>query len=227
MKRTIILSAIAAVGLAMVAACSSPAAAADVPMKPSYRTVAVYDWNGTYIGVHGGWNRTEADAPGVVSFSTNNYHLGGQVGFNRQIGSLVWGLEADASWNNLDENVALFGGAANANLKSNLFGTARARLGLAYDNWLFYGTAGVGVMDSEVTLSVPGFSRSDQNYHVGWVAGAGIEWGIWRNTSLKLEYLYGDFGTQRYAWPIAGPIGISQDVKLEQQIVRAGINVRF
>ena len=48
--------------------------------------------------------------------------------------------------------------------------------------------------------------------------------------SFKLEYVHADFGSKRYVDP-AVPIGaftvITRDVRLTDDIVRAGVNVRF
>jgi outer membrane immunogenic protein len=72
-----------------------------------------------YVGIHAGysWGRWDGDltfnpgtGPIVVfdpSHRTINAHgwlAGGQIGFNYQLNTLVFGLEADASWTNLKGN---------------------------------------------------------------------------------------------------------------------------
>jgi len=70
----------------------------------------------------------------------------------------------------------------------------------------------------------------DSKSRAGWAAGAGIEYAVWENLSLKLEYLHADFGTTEYINP-AVRIGNSnfttRDVRLTDDIVRAGLNWRF
>jgi outer membrane immunogenic protein len=96
------------------------------------------------------------------------------------------------------------------------FGTIRGRLGvLPANNILIYTTAGLayGRVDENVSLNnvgglgvgVPGFSfqcglipagtpncfvGSSSRITAGWTTGAGLEYALSRNLSLKTEYLY-------------------------------------
>jgi hypothetical protein len=83
----------------------------------------------------------------------------------------------------------------------------RARVGYAYDNWLFYATGGLAVLGAKtnltgvlgvnpcVTISVidgnPGvLTCNGTNKRLGGTVGAGLEYGLTPNLSAKLEYLY-------------------------------------
>jgi outer membrane immunogenic protein len=78
-------------------------------------------------------------------------------------------------------------------------GTARARAGYAQDNWLFYVTAGVALIEASTNVTNVGgfvcgtagepFCSGDKK-KVGGVAGVGVEYGITPNLSAKLEYDY-------------------------------------
>ena len=104
---------------ALFVASAVPALAADLPVKarPMPPPVAVWTWDGFYIGLNGGysWGRAGRDitffnpATGVVilppigSGSTNDANLrggvfGGQIGYNWQTSNWVFGLETDAQW---------------------------------------------------------------------------------------------------------------------------------
>jgi outer membrane immunogenic protein len=85
--------------------------------------------------------------------------------------------------------------------------TARARVGYAYDNSLFYATGGLALLGAKtdlkgilglnpcVTISIingtPGRLTCDgTNKRVGATAGAGIEYGFTPSLSAKVEYRY-------------------------------------
>jgi outer membrane immunogenic protein len=160
------------VGMLALAASLGPAAAADMPVKARPLPVAIYDWSGFYVGVHGGggWGTKEISAPsfpfgGAVitpAASTNNlsgWLAGGQIGFNFQGGPglfggrWVIGGEAQASWSRLDDTtscsavVAIPGVGAlplniNCSSKVDSLGTIALRLGSAFDRTLIYSKVG-------------------------------------------------------------------------------------
>jgi outer membrane immunogenic protein len=84
--------------------------------------------------------------------------------------------------------------------------TARARVGYAWDNILFYATGGLAVLGAKTSLSTlsgltcgtfgiigsgPGeLNCSGTNKRLGGTVGAGIEYGFMPNWSAKIEYLY-------------------------------------
>ena len=53
---------------------------------------------------------------------------------------------------------------------------------------------------------------------IGWTLGAGLEYAMWSNWSVKLEYLYADLGKASFG---------GTDVEFKTSIVRAGLNYRF
>jgi outer membrane immunogenic protein len=67
-----------------------------------------------------------------------------------------------------------------------------------------------------------------------WVVGVGGEWAAWTLPSgvltFKLEYLHADFGTGTYINPpvvTAVSNAVTRDVKLTDDIFRAGMNWKF
>jgi outer membrane immunogenic protein len=92
------------------------------------------------------------------------------------------------------------------------FGTVRGRLGwLPWNNLLIYGTGGFAYGRLNHTGSLGGsfshsvvngpswscpnvtttcFGGSSGNTATGWTAGGGVEYALWQQWSLKLEYLY-------------------------------------
>jgi outer membrane immunogenic protein len=92
--------------------------------------------------------------------------------------------------------------------------TFRGRLGLAANDWLFYGTGGLavaGVRESQTvgnliaTSATSSFSTSDTR--AGWVAGGGIEKAFGGNWIFRVEYLHADYGNVSHATTFAVPAG--------------------
>jgi outer membrane immunogenic protein len=137
---------------------------------------------------------------------------GAQIGYNMQVSPrFVLGLEADWQWSGQKDTACEFGcgattaaffgpggaGFNNALLdeqKLRWFATARARLGFATNNWLWYATGGAayGRVQSNLsltsnnivsTLFLPGTSAASFSHDkLGWTVGAGTEtrlWGGW------------------------------------------------
>lgn len=139
---------------------------------------------------------------------------GVQVGYNHQVApSWIAGAEADLSasgikakdlqsYNWLDHGEF---GSREVKTKIDWFGTIRGRLGYAKDNFLIYGTGGAayGSIKTSAVSSYywDGGASSDSDSHsfsdtkLGWTAGAGFEYGLTQNISLKTEYLYVDLGS--------------------------------
>ena len=216
-----------AAGLGLLAlAAAIPAQAADLPRGMPYRAPAayapMYNWTGFYLGIQGGGAWGDSDWNGLaVSNSPSGGMIGGTVGYNWQgIGSpWVFGLEGDIAWTNIKDTVTC--GAFACETKNNWFGTARGRVGYAWDRWLPYVTGGVAFGDIDANRS--GFAgASDTN--AGWTIGAGIEGVIAGNWTAKLEYLYADIGDTTCS---AAACGTATNVDLGMSILRAGVNYRF
>ena len=84
---------------------------------------------------------------------------------------------------------------------------ARMRAGLAWDNWLLYGTGGFAYGHVKSSLSytaTAGFGglglaviNSNSENLTGWVAGAGVNYGF-ANWVIGLEWLHYDIGHNRH-----------------------------
>jgi outer membrane immunogenic protein len=181
--------------------------AADLPTKappPAAPVYVPYNWTGFYIGgnVGGAWaNGSITDDVAGFSFSTSHSGFlgGGQVGFNYQVSNIVLGVEGDFDWTSLNAtgNSVFFPGiGAGAFLQGSAntkwISTVAARLGVAYDRWLFYAKGGGGWIGNNATVTdvTTGATFSTSNSNSGWVAGAGIEWAFTPNWSARVEYDY-------------------------------------
>lgn len=151
----------------------------------------------------------------------------------------------------------------NSSSSLNYLGTVRGKLGyLATQSLLIYGTAGfayggVTTTSGVFTINHADHSeiRSDQHSSggqfgssntlsgvtVGWAAGAGVEWMLIPNWSIKAEYLYYDIGTvsnnynnfSRFRYPDGTTPQLLYTIKsysnthFNGNIVRAGVNYHF
>jgi len=211
---------------AAVALGVTAANAADLGQRPVYKAapapmMAAYNWSGFYVGGHlgYGWSSEEARfaTNGLSGATDPSGFLGGaQIGFNWQTGAFVFGVEGDWSWTNADGSTTIGGTGVNAN--HNWYATATARVGYAWDNWLWYVKGGAAWMDADYNitgLTAVGDTRT------GWTIGTGFEWALGNNWSAKIEYNYLDFGSERFALPTA------TDIDSQSHLVKFGVNYRF
>jgi len=240
---------------ASIALTVRPAAAGELT-KIIYRAqppaaLPIYNWTGLYGGLNAGGGVatgqfldpcfTCADIKIQDPFAL----AGGQIGYQWQWHAMVVGLEGDFDWTGANRSLLY---AADdscckglANLDMDAFASIRARMGLAYENALIYVTAGpaFGHFNSSVQLGTfGGFdtdTSTDHGWHSGIAAGAGVEFMLTNNLSLRGEFLaillrdansnYLDNGTGLPIVCAAGPCGINYTYSAE--IARLGLNWRL
>jgi outer membrane immunogenic protein len=240
---------------AVASGAASRAMAADLPVKaPVYKAPAAvaYSWTGCHLGAEGGgiWGsstQTQDDPiepatnglPLTNAFNLSGVIVGGTVGCDYQFSNWVVGIENDMSWTNNKGSTNLIAPFAPATsvLQTNetWLDTLRGRLVVVWDRWLVYGTGGAAFAQEGIFICNPSAVTCGSASHnvTGWTAGAGVEYAFWNNWSAKLEYLYVDLGKTSFgeipAPAVGGGIGfyIGRDVRLTNQIFRAGINYKF
>jgi outer membrane immunogenic protein len=137
----------------------------------------------------------------------------------------------------------------------NWFGTVRARLGLLATNQLLvFGTGGFAFGQAQVSAAItnhsglvgivtPGtsytqcatgnvcFAGSDTKLSGGWTLGGGFEWAWLANTTIKVEYMHVDLGSQSILLNLQSPANGTAFARAkfdnDFDIVRAGLNVKF
>ncbi|MBX9757879.1 MAG: porin family protein [Beijerinckiaceae bacterium] len=212
------------------------ATAADLPMRaPAVAPAPVFvgvNWTGFYAGVQMGWNQQRdkyassdsewvvdewiaGPVTGVANLSKNSFVGGVHAGYNYQVGSLVFGLEADiegvAGKNSYsvfeaDDATYLYTETWGASSRLNWQASLRARMGFAVDRALIYVTGGLAFADVETNysntitniatplVSVSG-SRSFSDVKTGYTVGVGVQYALTSALSLRAEYRYTDLGT--------------------------------
>jgi outer membrane immunogenic protein len=217
MKKAL-LTAVSLVVLGM-----APALAADLPArtytKAPVAVAPINSWTGFYIGGMGGYASEKDDG-------IKGGFAGGTVGYNWQQGAVVFGLEADAAWADINQSAAgvvfvpgIGFVAASATTKVQDWGTVRGRIGYAFDQVLIYGTGGYAWADAKLSVTALGATASESHVLNGWTAGAGVEVLVAPKWSVKAEYLYRSFTGQNF---FNAPSG---DLKVNS--VQVGLNYHF
>jgi outer membrane immunogenic protein len=231
MKRYL-LSACA--GLVTAAAMAAPSFAADLP-RPAYKApvyvAPAFTWTGFYLGINGGYAWGHSDwnngPMGNIALNAKGGMVGGTLGYNLQTGNFVFGLEGDldASWAKGSSQAGAGGtvcsGPNGCETRNSWFGTARGRVGWAWDRFLPYITGGAAFGNIKAT---PNAGGSTDKTKLGWTVGAGVEWAFSGAWSAKLEYLYADLGHITCG---ADVCGVDTTVSYKTNIGRLGVNYRF
>jgi opacity protein-like surface antigen/outer membrane receptor protein involved in Fe transport len=187
-----------------------------------------YNWSGFYVGLNAGgvFGPTAATVSGGGSASVNEpgFIGGAQIGANYQTGPVVWGIEAD--YDASTQNQSLPSGVLSGSMSQMPWlATLRGRLGVAFDRYLIYGTAGGAAGELRSNIAIPAGTTSSTVTYGTWTAGTGVEYGITDNLSARVEYLYLDKGN--IATGVIGPPAMTITSHLRDNLVRAGLNYRF
>jgi outer membrane immunogenic protein len=215
-----------AAGFGLLALAALPASAADLPRSMPSRApvyVAAYNWTGFYLGINGGGAWGDSDWNGFAfSNSPSGGMVGGTAGYNWQGAGSPWvfGVEADIDWTGIKGSSAC-GFAFSCQTKNDWLGTARGRVGYAWDRFLPYFTGGVAF--GNVDANRTGFTGVSST-NAGWTIGGGVEGVIAGNWTAKVEYLYADLGDTTCS---VAACGVATNVDLRLNTVRAGLNYRF
>lgn len=217
--RRVLLATIGLLGLAVTSAAAADLPRGMPPTKAPAFIPAAYSWNGFYLGINGGgaWGKSDWSGTGGSADPSGGL-VGVTAGYNWQSGQWVFGLEADIDWASIKGSTAC--GAFTCETKNNWLGTARGRVGWAFDRVMPYITGGAAFGNVKATQFGIG-SASDTN--VGWTVGAGIEAAVIANWTAKIEYLYVDLGDVS----CAACLPVASNVDFRTHIVRAGLNYRF
>ena len=97
----------------------------------------------------------------------------------------------------------------------------RGRIGYSFDRVMPYVTGGLAVGD--IRAATPGLAGGTAT-NAGWTLGGGIEFALPGNWTAKAEYLRVDLGSFNCAGCGALP---GDNVSMEQNVVRAGVNYHF
>jgi outer membrane immunogenic protein len=210
---------------------SVSALAADLPVRytkaPAPVAVAAYDWSGFYLGANGGWGSSNKHwYLGVADDGAHNATgavAGGQIGYNWQVGSWVFGLEAQGDWADLKgSNASLRAPTIFNNTKVDAFGLFTGRVGYAWNNALLYVKGGAAVVSDKYDWTGTTLTSASET-RWGAAVGTGLEFGFAPNWSVAVEYDHAFLDTHDVTFGNGTVQGIKQDL----DIVTARVNYRF
>lgn len=186
--------------------------APEAPAATESYSAPAGNWSGAYVG--GGVTYDFGKFTGSTD-GRDAKDLGGTVygGYNMQNGSIVYGGEADISYNGED-------GSAGAGLTGTqgVNGSVRGRVGYDLNPFLVYGTAGVAVANHELKSG----GDNDEKLAAGYTVGAGVETFVTDNITARVEYRYSDY--QKRDFNIGGST-ISKG--FDDHSVKVGMGVKF
>jgi opacity protein-like surface antigen/outer membrane protease len=212
---------------------AGPVGAADMAVKaPPPAPPPVWNWTGGYVGLHSGLGvgtATFANPYGDIGgtlfgndVSTPAYLFGAQIGYNYQMGPIVAGIEADASWMTSDGTNTCFAVSglflsSTCRVQPDFMGTLTGRLGYAAGpegKTLFYGKGGLAVMHEDIDIvrnnnaffAPVGVDVGTSATRAGWTAGVGVEQAIAPAWSWKFEYDYQRFSSADATTPTTANI---------------------
>lgn len=240
----------------VVAAALFPTAAhaADIyggspkdPAPASYE--APFSWTGFYFGAHAGFGTGDVNNDMAISaqgqsipFSTEDdldgAVLGVHVGFNFQSGRMVFGIEGSITGSDIDGigSSNLAGISVNTTTDVDLFARGVGRLGIASGRTLFYVDGGIAYADATTKTSITNGLQSialgeNDESHIGWTLGAGIEHALTDGWIARVNYAHFDFGneTSSNEVVVGQPTGITftNDRDLNIDTITVGISRKF
>ncbi len=215
-----------------ILALAGGAQAADlgVPRSPIAAAVVApaFSWTGFYAGAHVGYGWAQArynDFTGTFgpgSINANGFFGGLQAGYNWQVNSFVFGLEADIAASSMRRTFAL-GGGDTYRASVPFLASVRARAGFAADRALIYVTGGLGIasfQDRVFDAGIPA-TLTASNTRAGYALGAGVEYAMTQNWTVKAEYMYYGFGDRRNVFTA------NDRVRTDIHTIKLGINYLF
>ena len=197
----------------MLAGWTTSAQSADLSYSPRgpytvNQPLNAFSWAGPYLGGNLGYDWGSVDNNPT---KPSGFLAGAQAGYNWQNGPWVFGVEGDIELTGAEDTFAPW------KFSNPWFGTARGRVGYAFNNILFYSTGGLafGELSGQTWNGV-----SESHTNLGWTVGLGTEFGLAPNWSAKLEYLFVDLADSPFAIT-----NVSNGYRFG--VVRAGVNYHF
>lgn len=224
----------------------APAVAADLDWRtdrslkdePVFVPRHGFSWTGFYLGGNLGYSWGTAsssdgsggafDGAGGLTIHPSGWTGGLQAGYNWQYDQLVVGFEADLGL--LDASEDQRTATAFIDAEYGVYGTLTGRLGLANDRWLYYLKGGLALANIENqagAIAGGGIVISDltdvEKTRAGYALGLGTEYAFQPNWSMKIEYLYMDFGQDNSGNIDGDTFHHDNDI----HSIKVGVNYRF
>lgn len=195
------------------------------------------NFDGLFVGVFGGYalGSLEFDVPAappgaVPDFDPEGWQLGVDAGVNFSLGNgIVMGVVGDIAWANIEDSLSP---SLDTEITSTIdwLGSLRGRVGFDAGSFMPYLTAGLAFAHNTVEATdsgaVPAVSVSDDQMHIGWTVGAGVEFAVSENLSLDASYRYNDYGDATYTGTGFGGLG-EVDAGITSHQLSVGLHLGF
>jgi outer membrane immunogenic protein len=179
-------------------------------------------WAGFYLGANAGFGISDISHSSSEQVPSDlGFAGGGQIGYNFQRGSFVFGVEADISGLSLDATKPCANPAFKCSAKEDWMATVRGRVGYAFDRTLLYATGGVAFSELNAETSLGGVHFKDDKSLTGYAVGGGIEYQFTPKWIGRAEYLYTNYGSDTYHFDVP-----YKDVETSIQQVRLGMSYK-
>lgn len=236
MLAALILSPLGGAGAAAAADLRLPASR---PQQAEAASAALLSWAGPYFGVQGGYlsGRSETSFPATGEFhfvDPKGATVGVTAGFSAQWGRIVAGLEGDVNFVDaratVDTGFAPTPSATQLQSAVNWNSHLRGRIGYGFDRTLLFASGGLAIagVDNKAFDNASGIVATWSDTRIGWSVGAGAEFRIAPQGSVRLEYLYDNYGTKTLGAQTVGLTAFGErESRLDTHTVRAGVYWRF
>lgn len=220
-------------------------------------------WAGPYVGGHAGmgfgnWNSMEVPSSVVAgaggSVLSENMKLnalgavaGGQVGYSWQLSHLIFGVEADVSVSSVGatapRNIVVNFGAGiggvtavttqTADASVDWLSSFRGRLGVASNNWLFFGSGGLAVAGITNVINSYTAPAKVGKTITGYAVGGGLAYALSPQLAFRAEYLRYQFPDTVQAVSPGGPVLAGtpstslSSINASTNVIRGGLDWRF
>jgi outer membrane immunogenic protein len=191
--------------------------------------VAPFDWSGPYAGAQLGYGWGDPNwvytGGAAVDINLGGVFGGLHAGYNFQNNNFVYGVEVEGNLSGVDGNAACPNPTFTCTVDVKAFGSARGRLGVTMNDWLFFGHVGFALASIKAsTNNGGGISGSSTDTYTGWVAGGGVEKNIpGTNWSFKVEVSRYDFGSGNHT--VDNALSVDLDPNVNTVIV--GVTKHF
>jgi len=228
-------------GILGLVAMAAPVAAADLPARTfSGPLPVIYDWTGFYIGGNGGWGSARnclifvpvsgaTISDGCISKSGGL--VGGQMGYRWQMGSVVFGLEAQGDWANINSShVSILNPVFTTGTKLNGLGLFTGQFGYAGIATLLYMKVGVAVTSNSTfintTLGGAGLASASST-RWGPAVGVGFDYAFSPNWTVGIEYDHLFMGDSNNSFSTVNPIVTDALIRATQDVDMVTLRVNY
>ncbi|MGE0232656.1 MAG: outer membrane protein [Flavobacteriaceae bacterium] len=242
--KKIVLSTVAALALSTAAAYAADMPQAQAPIPYG---APGFNWAGFYAGLHAGYITGDADVTSIAStggatdrvpgnFYTTDVDgavFGGQLGYNCQFGSWVFGVEGYVSGSTADgTTLSVFGAADDIyGVEVDWMAGVTAKVGYAMNRWLAYvkgGYAGANVNYSVTDTVGPSIGAgSASQWMSGYQIGGGVDYALTNNLILGVEYRFADYGSETFVVPLGAGGSVTDNLDLQTHTIMVNANYKF